>query len=62
MGISGLLPCLVQIQRRRHIKEYQNKTVGVDALCWMHQGAYQMAKDFVKAPLGSSARKAGIQK
>ena len=39
MGIQGLLPALAKIQRKVHIKDYAHKKAGVDALCWMHQGA-----------------------
>jgi len=34
MGINGLLPSLLAIHKKRHISDYANKTVGVDALCW----------------------------
>ena len=40
MGIRGLLPRLKSITTRRHISEYANKRIGIDAFGWLHKGAY----------------------
>jgi exonuclease 1 len=40
MGITGLLPCLRSITHKVHVREYQGLTVGIDAYCWLHRGAY----------------------
>ena len=47
MGIKNLLPTLKPIERHKNVSDYAGKTVGVDALCWMHQGAYKYAKDLM---------------
>ena len=31
------------------MRDYAGKKVGIDALCWMHQGAYQYAKDLINS-------------
>lgn len=36
MGIHGLLSALKDIQVEKHIRDYSQKTVGVDGLCWYH--------------------------
>ena len=45
MGISGLLPLLKPIQRRRHLSEYSGQTIAVDAYVWLHKGVYGCAPD-----------------
>lgn len=45
MGISGLLPLLKPIQRRRHLSEFAGQTVAVDAYVWLHRGAYACATE-----------------
>jgi exonuclease-1 len=45
MGISGLLPMLKDIQEVVHVKDYNGKTVGIDAYVWLHRGAYGCAED-----------------
>mmetsp|Transcript_100153 Transcript_100153/g.283586 ORF Transcript_100153/g.283586 Transcript_100153/m.283586 type:complete len:765 (+) Transcript_100153:49-2343(+) len=47
MGIQGLLPFLRSYVQRANIKEYKGKTVGVDAMCWMHKGAFACSKELV---------------
>lgn len=51
MGIKNLLPTLKSIERHKHVREFSGQTVGIDALCWMHQGAYQYAKDLVNSKI-----------
>eukprot|EP00347_Sterkiella_histriomuscorum_P014332 403361276 len=48
MGIQGLLPALKALQKEKHIREFKGKTIGVDGLCWMHQGAYQCARELMR--------------
>mmetsp|Transcript_6117 Transcript_6117/g.10577 ORF Transcript_6117/g.10577 Transcript_6117/m.10577 type:complete len:746 (+) Transcript_6117:49-2286(+) len=48
MGIQGLLKFLRPLQRQRNISEFRGQTVGVDAMCWMHKGAYSCALELVK--------------
>ena len=40
MGIPGLLLALSETTERRHIKDYADKTVGIDISCWLHKGVY----------------------
>ena len=47
MGIYGLLPCLRSIEKEVDLKHYKGKTVGIDAYCWLHQGAYGKAEDLM---------------
>nr|QDO16419.1 exonuclease 1 [Crypthecodinium cohnii]USW07883.1 exonuclease 1 [Crypthecodinium cohnii] len=48
MGIHGLLPFLKQhYVQKRNIKDFAGKTVGVDAMCWMHKGAFACAVQLV---------------
>jgi 5'-3' exonuclease len=49
MGIKNLLPSLKQISKKRHVKEYSGMTVGIDTLCWMHQGVHKYAKDLINS-------------
>eukprot|EP00930_Biecheleria_cincta_P098157 TRINITY_DN89838_c0_g1_i1.p1 TRINITY_DN89838_c0_g1~~TRINITY_DN89838_c0_g1_i1.p1 ORF type:complete len:844 (-),score=161.75 TRINITY_DN89838_c0_g1_i1:71-2557(-) len=48
MGIQGLLPFLKTYARSRNIKDFQGKNVGVDAMCWMHKGAFACARELVE--------------
>mmetsp|Transcript_61002 Transcript_61002/g.111774 ORF Transcript_61002/g.111774 Transcript_61002/m.111774 type:complete len:796 (+) Transcript_61002:71-2458(+) len=48
MGIQGLLPFLKPIVRRTGIEEFKGKTVGVDAMCWMHKGAFACSQELVR--------------
>lgn len=43
MGIQGLLPLLKSIQLPISMAELSGNTVGVDAYCWLHKGAYACA-------------------
>lgn len=54
MGIKNLLPTLKPIEKHRHVRDYSGQTVGVDALCWMHQGAYKYAKELVNGKLNQN--------
>lgn len=47
MGIHGLLPFLRPFAQRSNIKELRGKTVGVDAMCWMHKGAFACSQELV---------------
>mmetsp|Transcript_54312 Transcript_54312/g.115922 ORF Transcript_54312/g.115922 Transcript_54312/m.115922 type:complete len:757 (+) Transcript_54312:443-2713(+) len=48
MGIHGLLPFLKEhYVKKRNIKDFAGKTVGVDAMCWMHKGAFACALQLV---------------
>jgi len=42
-----LLPFLKPLTRRRHLREFKGKTIGVDAMCWMHKGAYACSQELV---------------
>jgi exonuclease 1 len=54
MGIKNLLPTLKPIERHRHVRDFAGKTAGIDALCWMHQGAHKYAKELAKSSIGFS--------
>lgn len=45
MGIKDFLPQLKSITKRKNIKDYAGQTVAVDGYCWLHQGAYNCAKE-----------------
>jgi len=47
MGIHGLLPFLKPFVHRSNIKNLRGKTVGVDAMCWMHKGAFACSQELV---------------
>ena len=47
MGIQGLLPLLKDIQVKTSISSFSGLTVGIDAYCWLHKGAYGCAKDLI---------------
>mmetsp|Transcript_30148 Transcript_30148/g.65851 ORF Transcript_30148/g.65851 Transcript_30148/m.65851 type:complete len:762 (+) Transcript_30148:202-2487(+) len=47
MGIQGLLPFLKPLAQRKNIKDFAGKTVGVDAMCWMHKGAFACSQELV---------------
>lgn len=51
MGIKNLLPSLRQISKQKNVSEYSGQTAGIDALCWMHQGAHKYAKDLVNSKM-----------
>jgi hypothetical protein len=40
MGIDGLLALFKPIIKKEHIKNFRNKTIGIDALPWIYKGFY----------------------
>ena len=48
MGITGLLPLLRPIQRRKHLSELFGLTIAVDGYVWLHRGAYTCAAEIVQ--------------
>lgn len=48
MGIHGLLPFLKAYAQRANIREFRGQTIGVDAMCWMHKGAFSCAQELVE--------------
>ena len=48
MGIQGLLPFLRSYVKKTHIEAFQGTTIGVDAMCWMHKGAYACSRELVE--------------
>lgn len=47
MGIQGLLPFLKPLSRKCGIEEFHGKTIGVDAMCWMHKGAFACSEELL---------------
>ena len=47
MGIQGLLPLLKDIQAKASVSSFKGQTVGIDAYCWLHKGAYSCSKDLI---------------
>mmetsp|Transcript_105407 Transcript_105407/g.187457 ORF Transcript_105407/g.187457 Transcript_105407/m.187457 type:complete len:588 (+) Transcript_105407:81-1844(+) len=47
MGIQGLLPFLKAYAKRSNIKDFAGKSIGVDAMCWMHKGAFSCSQELV---------------
>ena len=47
MGIQGLLPLLKDIHVKSSVSSFKGQTVGIDAYCWLHKGAYACAKELV---------------
>ena len=43
MGIQGLLKALRDVADDVELREYENLTAAVDALCWLHRGIYTCA-------------------
>lgn len=52
MGISGLLPALVEITRKKHISAYKGKVVAIDAYCWLHKGSWNIASELYREQHG----------
>lgn len=48
MGISGLLPALLDITKSRNVRKYAGKRVAIDAYCWLHKAAYTCAEELVR--------------
>jgi len=48
MGIQGLLPFLKPFTKKISIEEFRGKTLGVDAMCWMHRGAFSCSEELVR--------------
>ncbi|CAE7034782.1 exo1 [Symbiodinium natans] len=48
MGIHGLLPFLKPYVKKINIDDFKGKTVGVDAMCWMHKGAFACSRELVE--------------
>lgn len=48
MGIQGLLVFVKQAYAQKaRIQDFKGKKVGVDAMCWMHKGAFSCAQELV---------------
>lgn len=45
MGVTGLLPCLKEIQEPCHLERYRGKTLAVDTYGWLHRGLVACAQD-----------------
>jgi len=45
---TRLLPFLKPYARRSNIKDFTGKAVGVDAMCWMHKGAFSCSQELVQ--------------
>ncbi|KAJ7196579.1 exodeoxyribonuclease 1 [Mycena pura] len=45
MGITGLLPALKSISTQRHLSEFADQTLGVDAYVWLHRGVFTCATE-----------------
>jgi len=39
---------LKPLVQKRHIREYSGKRLGVDAMCWMHKGAFACSQELVE--------------
>lgn len=48
MGIKGLIPFLRSYVAKRHIEDFRGTTIGVDAMCWMHKGAFACSRELVQ--------------
>ncbi|KAG5179620.1 PIN domain-like protein, partial [Tribonema minus] len=48
MGISGLLQTLKSITHPVHVRDLEGLTVGVDAYCWLHRGAYSCSTEICR--------------
>lgn len=48
MGIHGLLPFLKPFVKKISIEDFKGKTLGVDAMCWMHKGAFACSQELVQ--------------
>ena len=40
MGIQGLWPCLKDLTRSGHIRDYAGKRIAVDTYVWLHKAVY----------------------
>lgn len=48
MGITGLIPFLEKSSTKINLKDIENKTVAIDAYCWLHKGAFACADRLVR--------------
>ena len=48
MGIHGLLPFLKPYVKKVNVEDFKGKPVGVDAMCWMHKGAFACSRELVE--------------
>mgnify|MGYP001061744017 CR=1 FL=1 len=54
MGVTGLLPCLVEIQEKGTLERYRGKTLAIDTFGWLHRGLISCAQELC---LGQPTRK-----
>jgi exonuclease-1 len=54
MGVTGLLPCLVEIQEKGSLERYRGKTLAIDTFGWLHRGLISCAQELC---LGQPTRK-----
>lgn len=48
MGIQGLLSFLEPASTPLDLRQFKNKTVAVDAYCWLHKGAFGCAEKLAR--------------
>eukprot|EP00929_Paragymnodinium_shiwhaense_P008127 TRINITY_DN112069_c0_g1_i1.p1 TRINITY_DN112069_c0_g1~~TRINITY_DN112069_c0_g1_i1.p1 ORF type:complete len:817 (+),score=239.73 TRINITY_DN112069_c0_g1_i1:123-2573(+) len=47
MGIQNLLQFLKPVVVKKNIRDFSGKSIGVDAMCWMHKGAFACSQELV---------------
>ncbi len=48
MGISGLLPTLDEITKKKSLKDYRGMKAAIDGYCWLHKAAVICADELAK--------------
>ena len=56
MGINGLLKGLHSFSTKRHITDFQNQALAVDASSWLHKSVYSISEIYVEAVERSKTR------
>lgn len=56
MGINGLLKGLQSFSKKRHITDFQNQALAVDASSWLHKSVYSISEIYVEAVERSKTR------
>lgn len=49
MGINGLLKGLQSFSKKRHITDFENHSLAVDASSWLHKSVYSISEKYVEA-------------
>ena len=49
MGITGLLKRLQFCSQKRHIRDFSNQSLAIDASSWLHKSVYSISERYVES-------------